>query len=90
MPEPDSSAIVKRAKLAAGAIVGVLLLGAVIVVVLRGFQAAALEASTTLHAKEYVTTISPGARGDKQPLTLPEHCWASSNRRFMHAPTATS
>jgi RND family efflux transporter MFP subunit len=71
MPEPDSSAIVKRAKLAAGAIVGVLLLGAVIVLVLRGFQAAALEASTALHAKEYVTTISPGARGDKQPLTLP-------------------
>jgi RND family efflux transporter MFP subunit len=71
MPEPDSSAVVKRAKLAVGAIVGVLLLGAVIVLVLRSFQAGALEASTRLHAKQYVTMISPSAGGDKQPLTLP-------------------
>jgi len=71
MPEADSSAILKRAKLLAGGIVGILLLGAVIVLVLRAFHASALETSTALHAKQYVTTITPEASGDGQPLTLP-------------------
>ena len=49
----------------------VLLIGAVIVLMLRSFQAHALETSTALHAKQYVTTIEPKAAGDGQPLTLP-------------------
>ncbi len=40
-----------------------LLIGGVIVFVLRSFQASALETSTTLHAKQYVTTIAPEAGG---------------------------
>jgi RND family efflux transporter MFP subunit len=71
MSEADSSAVLKRAKFIAGGIVGVLLIGAVIVLVLRSFQARALDRATTLHAKQYVTTILPTARGDGQPLTLP-------------------
>ena len=71
MSEAESAAVLKRAKLTAGAIVGMLLIGAVIVLVLRSFQAHALEASTTLHAKQYVTTIAPKSGGEGQPLTLP-------------------
>jgi RND family efflux transporter MFP subunit len=61
----------KRAKLVVGGIVGALVVGAVIVLILRSFQARALESSTALHAKQYVTTISPTSGGDGQPLTLP-------------------
>jgi RND family efflux transporter MFP subunit len=71
MPEIDSSAVLKRAKFIVGGIVALLLIGAVIVLVLRSFQARALELSTALHAKQYVTTIMPKAAGDGQPLTLP-------------------
>jgi RND family efflux transporter MFP subunit len=71
MSEADTSPILKRAKLLAGGIVGVLLIGAVVVLVLRSFQASALQSSTVLHAKQYVTTILPKAGGDGQPLTLP-------------------
>jgi len=71
MSEIDSSAVLKRAKLIVGGIVGALLIGAVVVLVLRSFQAHALETSTALHAKQYVTTIFPKAGGDGQPLTLP-------------------
>jgi len=71
MSEAESAAVLKRAKLTAGAVVGMLLIGAVIVLVLRSFQAHALEASTTLHAKQYVTTIAPKSGGEGQPLTLP-------------------
>jgi RND family efflux transporter MFP subunit len=71
MAEMESSAVLKRAKFIVGGIVGVLVIGAVIVAVLRGFQAGALESSTALHAKRYVTTIMPKAGGDGQPLTLP-------------------
>jgi RND family efflux transporter MFP subunit len=71
MSETGTSAVLKRAKFIVGGIVGVLLIGAVIVFVLRSFQAGALESSTTLHAKRYVTTIMPKAGGDGQPLTLP-------------------
>ena len=71
MSENENSAVLKRAKYIVGGIVGVLLAGAVIVFVLRSFQASALETSTTLHAKQYVTTVAPQAGGDGQPLTLP-------------------
>jgi RND family efflux transporter MFP subunit len=71
MSEIDSSAVLKRAKFIVGGIVVLLLIGAVIVLVLRSFQARALELSTALHAKQYVTTIMPKAAGDGQPLTLP-------------------
>jgi RND family efflux transporter MFP subunit len=71
MSETEGSRILKRAKYIVGGIVGVLLIGAVIVLVLRSVQASALDTSTALHAKQYVTTIAPTASGDGQPLTLP-------------------
>ena len=61
MSERDSSAVLKRARFIVGGIVSLLLIGAVAVLVLRSFHAGALEASTTLHAKQYVTTITPKA-----------------------------
>jgi RND family efflux transporter MFP subunit len=71
MPEPDSTTVIKRTQLVAGAIVGVLLVGAAIVAVLRSFQASALTTSTALHARQYVTTVMPTAGGQGHPLTLP-------------------
>jgi RND family efflux transporter MFP subunit len=71
MSEIDSPAVLKRAKFIVGGIVVLLLIGAIVVLVLRSYQARALELSTALHAKQYVTTILPKAAGDGQPLTLP-------------------
>ena len=71
MSETETAAVLKRTKYIVGGIVGALMIGAVIVLVLRSFQASALERSTALHAKRYVTTITPKAGGDGQPLTLP-------------------
>ncbi len=71
MSETDSSAVLRRAKFIAGAIVAVLLAGGAVVLVLRSLQASALESSTALHAKQYVTTTLPTAGGDGAPLTLP-------------------
>jgi RND family efflux transporter MFP subunit len=71
MSETETTAVLKRAKFIVGGIVGALLIGAVIVLVLRSFHASALETSTALHARQYVTTITPKAGGDGQPLTLP-------------------
>jgi RND family efflux transporter MFP subunit len=71
MTDPTSSAVLRRAKFIAGGIVGALLIGAVMVLVLRSFQASALDASTALHAKQYVTTVAPSAADGGQPLTLP-------------------
>ena len=71
MTEPESSAVLKRAKFIVGGIFAVLLIGAVVVFVLRSLQASALATSTALHARQYVTTITPTARSDGQPLTLP-------------------
>ena len=62
---------VKRAKFIVGAIVGALVLGGIIIFVVRSFQASALAASTEVHAKQYVTTVTPKAGGDGLPLTLP-------------------
>jgi multidrug efflux pump subunit AcrA (membrane-fusion protein) len=71
VPETGSSATLKRAKFIAAGIVVALLIGEVVVLVLRSLQARALDESTTLHAKHYVTTILPKAGGGGQPLTLP-------------------
>jgi RND family efflux transporter MFP subunit len=71
MSDTESSAVLKRAKFVVGGIVGALLIGGVIVLVLRSFHASALETSTALHAKQYVTTIIPKAGSDGRPLTLP-------------------
>jgi RND family efflux transporter MFP subunit len=71
MSDPDSSAILRRAKFIVGGVLSALLIGAVIVVIMRSFQASALEASTTLHAKHYVAIITPKANAGGQPLTLP-------------------
>jgi len=71
MSDTDSTAVLKRAKFIVGGIVSVLLIGAVIVLVLRSFHAGALETSTALHARRYVTTVTPTAAGDGQPITLP-------------------
>jgi RND family efflux transporter MFP subunit len=71
MADLDTTAVLKRAKLLIGGIAAVLLIGAVIVLALRTRQAHALETSTALHAKQYVTTIAPKADAAGQPLTLP-------------------
>jgi RND family efflux transporter MFP subunit len=69
MPQPVPA--VRRAKFIAGAIVGALMLGVVVIFVVRSFQASALAAATEVHAKQYVTTILPKAAGSGLPLTLP-------------------
>jgi RND family efflux transporter MFP subunit len=71
MSDTERSMILKRAKFIVGGILGVLAVGAVLVLVLRAFQASALESSTELHAKQYVTTVTPKSGGDGEPLTLP-------------------
>src|SRR6202142_2239245 len=69
MPPPVPA--VKRAKFAVAAIAGGLVAGAIIIFVVRSFQASALAASTELHAKQYVTTINPLPGDGGLPLTLP-------------------
>jgi RND family efflux transporter MFP subunit len=71
MSDSESAAVLKRAKFVVGGIVCLLLVAGVIVLVLRSFQATALDASTALHAKQYVKTIFPKAAAEGQPLTLP-------------------
>lgn len=71
MPEIESSAALRRAKLTVGVCIAALLIGAAIVLILRGFQARALQTSTTLHARQYVTTVAPQLSGEAQPLALP-------------------
>ncbi|HEX3397150.1 MAG TPA: efflux RND transporter periplasmic adaptor subunit [Steroidobacteraceae bacterium] len=67
----QSLAAVKRAKFIVGVVVGALLLGGIIVLITRVFQASALAAATELHAKQYVTTIAPKVGSGGLPLTLP-------------------
>jgi RND family efflux transporter MFP subunit len=67
----QSSQIVKRAKLGAGMLLAALLLGGVVVLVLRSFQAAALDESTAVHARQFVATIHPQGGSTEMPLTLP-------------------
>jgi RND family efflux transporter MFP subunit len=71
MATQQTSAPVKRAKITAGVIIGALLIGGILVLIARVFHASALAAETELHAKQYVTTISPKAGGGGLPLTLP-------------------
>jgi RND family efflux transporter MFP subunit len=62
---------VKRAKFIVLIVVSLLVLGGIVIMVMRGFQASALAASTQVHARQYVTTIKPTAGGSGLPLTLP-------------------
>jgi RND family efflux transporter MFP subunit len=62
---------VKRAKLLIGGMLTCLIVGGIVIFVMRGFQSAALAASTELHAIQYVTTVSPKSTGKGLPLTLP-------------------
>lgn len=71
MSDPDSIAVLKRAKFLVGGIACLLVIAGVIVLVLRSFHATALDASTALHAKRYVKTIIPTPAAGGQPLTLP-------------------
>jgi RND family efflux transporter MFP subunit len=64
------AAPVKRAKIIVAVVVGMLLIGAILVLVARAFQASALAAATEIHAKQYVTTIKPKAGGEGLRLTL--------------------
>ena len=67
----QSTVAVKRARIIVGVALGALLLGAIIVLITRVFQASALAAATEVHAKQYVTTITPKAGGGGLLLTLP-------------------
>ncbi len=71
MTEAGSSKILKRAKFAVSVLVALLVIGALLVLVNRSFQARALQTATLLHATQYVTTIQPKSGGDGQPITLP-------------------
>lgn len=71
MSEAESPGVVKRAKIAVTGLVAVLLVGAIAVLVIRGFHARALESSTELHAKQYVTTTTPQTNTAGRPVTLP-------------------
>jgi RND family efflux transporter MFP subunit len=62
---------VKRAKLSAGAVIGALVIGGIVVLIARVFHSSALAAESELHAKQYVTTVTPKAGGGGLPLTLP-------------------
>jgi RND family efflux transporter MFP subunit len=70
MSVPETAPAVKRAKIIVAALVGILLVGAILVFVARAFQASALAAATEIHAKQYVTTITPKAGGEGMRLTL--------------------
>jgi RND family efflux transporter MFP subunit len=71
MSDAQSSKVVKRAKYVVTGILAVLVAGAVVVLVLRSVHARALEDSTELHAKEYVTTTQAKPNSDGLPVTLP-------------------
>ena len=72
-PESPASApgLLARAKLIAASLVVLLLVGAVLVLVMRAFQARALGESTAIHAVQYVVTTQPGSGGGVMPVTLP-------------------
>jgi RND family efflux transporter MFP subunit len=71
MPDTQPASAVSRAKFIVGGIVGALLVGGIIVLGARSFQARALQSSTEIHAKQYVTIISPKTNAGGLPLTLP-------------------
>src|ERR1700688_374375 len=71
MLKPEPAPATQRAKYLVGGILAFLLIGGVVVLVMRRFQATALAAATQVHAKRYVTTIVPQVAGNGLPLTLP-------------------
>ncbi len=71
VPAPRTAPALQRARFIVGGILAFLLLGSVVVLVMRSFQATALAAATQEHAKRYVTTILPQQAGNGLPLTLP-------------------
>jgi RND family efflux transporter MFP subunit len=71
MLKPGPAPVTQRAKYIVGGILAFLVLGGIVVLVMRSFQATALAAATQAHAKRYVTTIVPQAAGNGVPLTLP-------------------
>jgi RND family efflux transporter MFP subunit len=71
MLKPEPAPATQRAKYLVGGILAFLLIGGVVVLVMRSFQATALAAATQVHAKRYVTTIVPQVAGNGLPLTLP-------------------
>jgi RND family efflux transporter MFP subunit len=71
MSTPQASLSVKRAGITAGLIIGGLLIGGILMMIARVFHSSALAAESELHAKQYVTTVTPKAGGGGLPLTLP-------------------
>lgn len=71
MTDSASSAVIRRAKFITGGIVCALVIGAVLVLVLRSFQARALDESNALHAKRFVAITSPNSGAEAHSLTLP-------------------
>jgi multidrug efflux system membrane fusion protein len=71
MQNVQTAPVIRHARSLVIAVIACLLLGAVVVFALRAFQASALAEATEVHAKQYVTTITPAAGGDGLPLTLP-------------------
>ncbi len=67
---PPSPAL-RRARFVSVALVAMLVIGAIVVLVNRSFQARALENSTAMHAVQYVATTQPVSGGDGLPVTLP-------------------
>jgi RND family efflux transporter MFP subunit len=71
MPTDQPASVVTRSKYLVAGIVGALVIGGIIILVTRSFQARALQASTEAHARQYVTLVSPKTGGSGLPLTLP-------------------
>ncbi len=67
----EASRVLNHAKLAAGAVLAALIVGACVVLVLRVVQAHALAESIALNAKQYVRTIQPKPGGHATSVTLP-------------------
>jgi RND family efflux transporter MFP subunit len=65
------SKAVKRAKYLVIGLVGLLAAGAIVIFALRMLHAATLAEAMQVHAKQYVTVISPSPGGEGLPLTLP-------------------
>ena len=71
MSTVQPAGVATRAKYVVAGFVAALLIGCIIMLAVRGFQARALQISTEEHAKQYVTLVSPKAGGSGLPLTLP-------------------
>jgi RND family efflux transporter MFP subunit len=67
----ESSRVLNRAKMIAGAIIAALVVGGGVVLVLRVVQGHALADATALLAKQHVETVRPKPGGDATTVTLP-------------------